>query len=234
MKSKFTLDYKKIGDYYFPDLGVSKNPRPFGRWGMLHIQYLEEHHPGLYTRMLLSGQMETLIPDLNEQAEARLETIICQMAYAEKVTEELKATNQLLWVQLMNNIRNRAEEIVLHEMIYRYEVIMASKHIPIQFYVTAEEKEQIEKRMEALGIINMSAYLRKMALNGYILHLNMPEIRELIRLLRSISNSANQMTKRANGGGVVNARELGGLNEIMQSSWQMMNDILLRLSNMIG
>ena len=116
--SKVELHYKKIGDYYFPDLGVEEPPRPFGRWGMLHVKYLEEHRPILYTRLLLSGEMETLILQLNEQAEERLNTIIRQMADAECVTEQLKANDQMLWIQRMNNIRNRAEEIVLHELIY--------------------------------------------------------------------------------------------------------------------
>lgn len=116
--SKITLQYMKIGDYYFPDIGTPENPRPFGRWGMMHVRYLEENRPGLYTRMLLSGQLETYIPDLNEQAERMLDTLIRQMAKAEHVTEQMKADDQLWWVQRMNNIRNRAEKIVLHEMIY--------------------------------------------------------------------------------------------------------------------
>lgn len=118
MKKQFELTYTKIGDYYFPDLGVSPNTRPFGRWGMMHLKYLEGNRPSLYTQLLLSGEMETLIPDLNEQAEERLTTIIRQMAKAENVTEQLKAEDQMRWVQMMNNIRNRAEEIVLAELIY--------------------------------------------------------------------------------------------------------------------
>ncbi len=118
MSKPVEITYKKIGDYYFPDLGVSMNPRPFGHWGMLHLKYLEETRPSLYTRLLLSGEMETLIPDLNEQAEQRLNVIIRQMAEAEGVTEQLKARDQMAWVQQMNNIRNRAEEIILHELIY--------------------------------------------------------------------------------------------------------------------
>ena len=118
MKKKFELTYHKVGDYYFPDLGISENPRPFGRWGMLYIKYLEEHHPIRHTLLLLSGEIETVVPDLNEQAEERLNTLICQMAEAQGVTEQLKADDQMLWVQHMNNIRSCAEEIVLNEMIY--------------------------------------------------------------------------------------------------------------------
>ena len=118
MTKHVELNYHKVGDYDLPDLGVSENPRPFGHWEMLHLKYLMEHRPILYTRLLLSGEMETVIPDLNEQAEELLQTIIRQMAEAEGVTEQLKAENQMLWAQRMNSIRNRAEEIVLHEMIY--------------------------------------------------------------------------------------------------------------------
>lgn len=117
MKKQFELTYHKVGDYYLPDLGITDH-RPFGRWGMLYIKYLEEHHPICHTRLLLSGKMESFVPDLNEQAEERLDTLIRQMAKAQGITEQLKADDQMLWVQRMNNIRSCAEEIVLHELIY--------------------------------------------------------------------------------------------------------------------
>ena len=117
MKKQFELTYHKVGDYYLPDLGITDH-RPFGRWGMLYIKYLEEHHPIQHTRLLLSGEMESFVPDLNEQAEEQLDTLIRQMAKAQGVTEQLKADDQMLWVQRMNNIRSCAEEIVLKELIY--------------------------------------------------------------------------------------------------------------------
>ncbi len=117
-ENRFKLTYTKIGDYYFPALGIAPNSHLFGRWGMMHLQYLEENRPGLYTRLLLSGDMETLIPDLNEQAEERLATTIRQMAKVENVIEQLKADDPMRWIQLMNSIRDRTEEIVLTELIY--------------------------------------------------------------------------------------------------------------------
>lgn len=117
MKKLFELTYHKVGDYYLPDLGITDH-RPFGRWGMLYVKYLEEHHPIQHTHLLLSGETESFVPDLNEQAEARLDTLIRQMAKAQGVTEQLKADDQMLWVQRMNNIRSCAEEIVLKELIY--------------------------------------------------------------------------------------------------------------------
>lgn len=84
----------------------------------MHKKYLIECHPTRYSSLLLSGKFNTYLADLNEQAEGRLETIIGQMKVAEGVTEELKAMDQLRWIQMMNNIYNRAAEIIQHEMIY--------------------------------------------------------------------------------------------------------------------
>ena len=112
------LDYILVGDYYFPDLKLPEEERSIGRYGRLHRDYLKEEHPARYSSMLLSGKLWTYLADLNEQAEERLDLIIEQMKAAEGVTEELKARDQLEWVGRMNNIRNRAEEIVKNEMIY--------------------------------------------------------------------------------------------------------------------
>lgn len=112
------IDYIKDGDYYIPALVLPEEHRPIGRWGRLHRDYLKVVHPALYQDIILSCTIWTYLVDLNEQAESRLETIIQQMKEAEGVTEELKATQQLIWVQRMNNIRNRAEEIIKAEMIF--------------------------------------------------------------------------------------------------------------------
>ena len=112
------LDYVLVGDYYIPDLQLPEESRPIGRWGRMHKAYLQEHRSGQYNDLLLSGKLWTYLADLNEQAEERLDLIIEQMKVAEGVTEELKARNQLEWVGRMNNIRNRAEEIINSELIY--------------------------------------------------------------------------------------------------------------------
>lgn len=112
------LDYVLVGDYYIPILAVPEENRPIGRWGRIHKRYLEETHPALCQDLMLSCKLWTVLADVNEQAEGRLETIIQQMKKAEGVTEELKAADQMAWVQHMNNIANRAREIILHEMIY--------------------------------------------------------------------------------------------------------------------
>ena len=112
------IDYILIGDYYIPDLKLPEENRPIGRYGRLHREYLKQEHPARYSSLILTGKLWTYLADLNEQAEKRRDLIIEQMKAAEGVTEELKARNQLEWVCRMNNIRNRAEEIVKSEMIY--------------------------------------------------------------------------------------------------------------------
>lgn len=112
------IKYVLVGDYYIPVLKLPEEHRPIGRYGRLHRDYLKEVHPIRYNQLALSGKLFTYLADLNEQAETRMETIIRQMKEAEGVTEEMKAREQLMWVQCMNSIQNRAQEIVLHEMIY--------------------------------------------------------------------------------------------------------------------
>ena len=112
------IDYILAGDYYIPDLKLPEENRPIGRYGRLHREYLKQEHPARYSSLILTGKLWTYLADLNEQAEERLNLIIEQMKAAEGVTEELKARNQLEWVGRMNNIRNRAEEIVNSELIY--------------------------------------------------------------------------------------------------------------------
>ncbi|EOS44943.1 hypothetical protein C809_03241 [Lachnospiraceae bacterium MD335] len=112
------IDYILVGNYYIPDLNLPEENRPIGRYGRLHREYLKQEHPARYSSLILTGKLWTYLADLNEQAEERLDLIIEQMKAAEGVTEELKAQNQLEWVGRMNNIRNRAEEIVNSELIY--------------------------------------------------------------------------------------------------------------------
>ena len=113
------LWYELIGDYYIPVLTLSsEEQRPVGKWGRMHREYLKEHRPILFNALILSGQLWTYLSDLNDQAQERLSLIIEQMKASEGVTEELKAANQMAWAGAMNSIRNRAEEIILREMIY--------------------------------------------------------------------------------------------------------------------
>ena len=107
-----------MGEYYVPDLKLPEEHRPIGHWGRLHQSYLKQFRPMVYSDLLLSGKLHTVLADLSEQATDRLHLIIRQMAEAEGVTEAMKAENQMLWVQSMNSIRSRAEEIIKAELIY--------------------------------------------------------------------------------------------------------------------
>ena len=112
------IEYTLVGDYYIPNIALPEENRPIGSWGRLHRDYLEQHHPILFNDLVLSGQLWTYLADLNEQAQERLSLIVEQMKAPEGVTEELKAADQIAWIGAMNSIRNRAEEIILREMIY--------------------------------------------------------------------------------------------------------------------
>ena len=112
------IQYIRVGDYFIPDLMLPEESRPIGKWGRMHREYLREHKPIQYNCLLLSGELRTYLADLNEQAQDGLERMIDQMKMAEGVTEELKAADPMAWVGAVNNIRNRAEEIILQELIY--------------------------------------------------------------------------------------------------------------------
>ena len=114
------LDYTMVNGYYLPNLTAAAQAKhPTGRWGRLHKRYLKEHHPIRYNQLLLSGELGSYLAALDEQADKQLALTIRQMQEAEGVTEALKAADQLEWVRRMNNIRNRAEEIVYNEIVYR-------------------------------------------------------------------------------------------------------------------
>ena len=117
------IQYIRCGDYYIPDLKLPEEKRPIGKWGRMHREYLKEHHPIQYTNLVLFCKLRTYLADLNEQARERLERIMQQMKAEEDVSETLKAVDPMAWIQRMNSIRNRAEEIVLREMIYGEETV---------------------------------------------------------------------------------------------------------------
>ena len=113
------LTYTKVGDYYIPDLILDDQPdKPLGRYGRMRRKFLEEHHSGTYNRLLLSGKLWTHPIDTDTACNERMDRLIPTMAKREGVTEALKAADQMEWVGRMNSIRNRAEEIILHELVY--------------------------------------------------------------------------------------------------------------------
>ncbi len=113
------IEYVLAGEYYIPNLKLPVEERPIGKYGRMHREYLMEHNPMRFDDLVLEGQFWTYLVELNEQAQSRLQLIISQMQEVESVTEELKEKNQWLWIQRMNSIHNRAEEVVLKEIVYR-------------------------------------------------------------------------------------------------------------------
>lgn len=117
--SKNGLSYTQHGDYYFPDLKLSDaDNTPLGHYGQMRLNYLREHRPGLYTRLILSGTLYEHLTEIDRNSRQGLEQIILQAAQAEGIDEKLKAKDQIAWVGRMNNIRQCAEEIILQELVY--------------------------------------------------------------------------------------------------------------------
>lgn len=113
------LWYELHGEYYLPYLAIPEEEiHAIGIWGRKHQQYLREHRPMVYSDLVLSGRLYSYLADIDTQARNKLSLIATQLAEKESITEELKAQDQMAWVRAMNNIRNRAEEIVLKELIY--------------------------------------------------------------------------------------------------------------------
>ncbi len=111
--------YHKQGDYFLPDLAVPGNEKPsIGVWGQRHLRYIREHHRGLYVGLQLSGKLDSYLAGIDQEAEDMFLRLVNQMARQEGVTESLKTADQMAWIGRMNNIRNRAIEIVNAELIF--------------------------------------------------------------------------------------------------------------------
>lgn len=111
--SKWAVQYTKVGDYYLPNLITAEEEPEIGVWGQPHLRYIKQHRMVLYTNLLTSGKLNTHLTDIDKQAEGLFSRLVMEMAK----NKVLKATDQILWVQRLNNIRNRATEIVDVELI---------------------------------------------------------------------------------------------------------------------
>lgn len=112
--------YTQAGDYMLPDLLPAEEEKEtnIGIWGMRHKRYLKQNHKVFYYNLLTSGKLNSYLADIEQQTQDLFIRLVKDLAEKENVTEELKATDMMLWVQKMNNIRNRATEIVIAELIY--------------------------------------------------------------------------------------------------------------------
>ena len=113
------LWYELHGDYYLPCLVVpSEEKQTIGLLGRKHLQYLKEHRPGLYSELTLSGRLHGYLAAVDDQARNRLSLLVTRLANVEGINEHLKERDQMAWVRAMNNIRNRAEEVILSDLFY--------------------------------------------------------------------------------------------------------------------
>ena len=113
------LWYELQGDYYIPCLVLDEeDTQPIGMWGRKHLRYIKEHRPVLHTTLLLSGKLNSYLAEFDNRATEMFDLLVKQLAEKEGITEQLKAADQMAWVDAMNNIRNRAEEIVNAVVIY--------------------------------------------------------------------------------------------------------------------
>ena len=114
-----SIMYHQNGDYLLPNMGLNETDKtPLNKYGRMRLRYLQEHRPGLYTRLILSGKLYEELLETQKAAQDRVEIITDKMAKAQNISEAMKAQDQMAWVGAMNMIRLQAEEIVLQELIY--------------------------------------------------------------------------------------------------------------------
>ena len=121
MKERFVengIEYIRCGDYYIPDIKLPKKVY-YGKYGILHEDFIKEHRKGLYSRLILSGKLWEYLAEIDKTCHKQVEHIICQTAKNEGVNETLKATDHMEWVRRMNSIKSRAEEFVYAEYVYK-------------------------------------------------------------------------------------------------------------------
>ena len=117
--NEMNITYRIVGDYQIPNITLSpEDSKPIGRWGIAHRDYLRHNKSVKFNSMLMTGTLFSHLAEINTQAEEMFSRLVEQMAKAEGITEQLKDQNQLEWIQRMNNIQQRAKEIVLNELVY--------------------------------------------------------------------------------------------------------------------
>lgn len=118
INNKYGIEYTKVGDYYMPNLVLKKEKIILNKYGRMRLKFLKENKKAEYTIMFMNGTLNKHLKEIQETAQRRIDIIIEQLKKQNNLTEEMKNTDQLYWVGMMNNFRNTAEEIVLNELIY--------------------------------------------------------------------------------------------------------------------
>lgn len=117
-ENKYGIEYTKIGDYYMPNLVLEKEKKNLNKYGRARLKFLKENKKAEYTIMLVNGTLNNHLKEIQELAQERIDIIIEQLKQKNNLTEEMKNTNQLYWVGMMNSFKNTAEEIIYKELIY--------------------------------------------------------------------------------------------------------------------
>lgn len=112
------INYHREGDYWLPDLCLPEEQRPIGKYGMLHRDYIKENKRGLYASLMLSGKLNEYLADIDQSAHTRMNFLVGKLKQQRHITEALKTTDSMKWVQEVNNIRDAAEEIVYQEIVF--------------------------------------------------------------------------------------------------------------------
>ena len=118
MENKYGIEYTKQGDYYMPNLVLEREKIILNKYGKMRLKFLKENRKAEYTIMFVNGTLNKHLKEIQETADNRINLIIEQLKQQNNLTEEMKNTDQLYWVSMMNNFRNTAEEIILNELIY--------------------------------------------------------------------------------------------------------------------
>ncbi len=118
IENKYGIEYTKVGDYYLPNLVLEKEKIVLNKYGRMRLNFLKENKKAEYTIMFVNGTLNKHLKEIQETAEKRIDIIIEQLKEQNNLTEEMKNTDQLYWVSMMNNFKNTAKEIVLNELIY--------------------------------------------------------------------------------------------------------------------
>lgn len=118
IQNKYGIEYTKQGDYYMPNLVLDKEKIILNKYGKMRLKFLKENRKAEYTIMFMNGTLNKHLKEIQETAEKRIDIIIEQLKQQNNLTEEMKNTDQLYWLSMMNNFKNTAEEIILNELIY--------------------------------------------------------------------------------------------------------------------
>ena len=118
IENKYGIEYTKVGDYYLLNLVLEKEKIRLNKYGRMRLKFLKENRKAEYTIMFVNGTLNKHLKEIQETAESRIDIIIEQLKKQNNLTEEMKNTDQLYWVSMMNNFKNTAEEIILNELIY--------------------------------------------------------------------------------------------------------------------